>query len=59
MVAPKRRQAGKGELITFGRAAVWRTCFSVKAVFFCHLSNANFIEAVLIKLFGCNLMKFF
>lgn len=40
-------------------AAVWLNCFYVKAGFLCDLSNANFVWAVLIKLFSSNLMRFF
>lgn len=59
MVALKGRWACKGELITFRTVAVWRNCFYVKAGFFCHFSNANFVYAALIKLFSGNLMNFF
>lgn len=59
VVAMKGRRACKEKLITFRRAAVWRNCFYLKADFFCHLSNVNFVQAALIKLFSCNLMKFF
>lgn len=59
MVALKGRWAYKVELIIFRTAAVQRNCFYVKVGFFCHLSNANFVYAVLIKFFSGNLMNFF